>query len=317
MARMIVDDDIDYAAYERMTDAKIKVRPASIYADELIRHFAPRVRGERRPRMTSTKLGGCLEFRPGETTCWAGYNGHRKSMIAGQVSLDLCSQRERTLIASFEMQPRASLGRMAQQAFGVARPMDHQLRSFADWTDERLWLFDHMGRITPAQVLAVTRYFADELDGQHVFIDSMMMVCGSEDHMDEQKQFMTDLVRVGQETGIHVHLIAHCRKPLDESKPPTKYDLRGSAAISDQAHNVCMVWANKAKKAAVEAANGMNVDEKWLEQPDALVCVEKQRNGDYEGKLKLWWDAASFRFTDSRTQEIEPYPIGDMAEEFA
>ncbi len=75
---------------------------------------------------------------------------------------------------------------------------------------------------------------------------------------------------------MHVHLIAHGRKPIDESKPPTKYDLRGSAAISDQAHNVCMVWA-KAKKAAVEAAGGRNVEDKWLEQPGAVVSVEKQR----------------------------------------
>jgi twinkle protein len=100
------------------------------------------------------------------------------------------------------------------------------------------------------------RYFSEELHGTQVVVDSMMMVCESEESLDEQKQFTTDLVRVAQETGLHVHLVAHCKKPLDESKPPTKYDIRGSSAISDQVQNIVMVWANKAKKAAIEAANG-------------------------------------------------------------
>ena len=64
------------------------------------------------------------------------------------------------------------------------------------------------------------RYFAEELGGSHVVIDSMMMVCASEEHLDEQKQFVTDLVRLSQETGLHVHLVTHCRKPQggDESR---------------------------------------------------------------------------------------------------
>jgi twinkle protein len=309
VARVIDHDDIDWAAYEAVTELKVKVRPASIFADELVAHFAPRPSGFRRPRMTSTKLRTCLEFRPEEVTVWFGYNGSRKSMLAGQVQLDLCAMGERTLIASPEMQPRATLGRMARQAFGCACPSERQLRLFSDWTDGRLWLFDHMGRITPAKMLAVIRHFAGELQGGHVVVDSMMMVCESEESLDEQKQFATDLVRVAQETGVHVHLVAHCKKPLDEGKPPTKYDLRGSAAISDQAHNLVSVWANRGKKAALEANP---TDEKFLEQPDALVTVEKQRNGSFEGRLKLWWDEASFRFTDERTTPIEPYRLEEL-----
>lgn len=309
MARVIDADTIDWRVYERDTDAKTRVRPASIFADELVAQFAPRpAKGSRRARMISTKLRTAVDFRPGETTVWAGYNGHRKSMFAGQVALDLCCLAEPTLIASFEMQPAVTLARAARQCFACAQPSERQLRMFSDWTDRRLWLFDHMGRVEPARLLAVLRYFGEELRGRHAFVDSMMMVCASEDELDQQKQFMTDLVRLAQETDLHVHLIAHCRKPQggDESKPPTKYDLRGSAAISDQAHNVITVWANKAKKAILEANPN---DEKAIDQPDAAVTVEKQRNGAFEGRLKLWWDEASFRFTDERTTPLEPYPV--------
>ena len=100
----------------------------------------------------------------------------------------------------------------------------------------------------------------------------MMMVCASEESLDEQKQFTTDLVRVAQETGLHLHVIAHCRKPPsgDESKPPSKYDLRGSAAISDQAHNVITVWADKEKKARLEQDPN---DMAWLAKPAAASRI--------------------------------------------
>lgn len=303
----VIDDAMDFSTYEMQTEASVKVRKASDFADDLKAEFRPRDTA-RKPEMFSTKLRGDLEFRDGEVTCWAGYNGHRKSMFTGQVALDLCVQRERVLLASFEMQPARTLARMARQAYATHMLATPTVEAFSRWTDGRLWVFDHMGRIDPRLCLAVCNYFAQELRGSQVFIDSMMMVCASEESMDEQKQFMTDLVRLAQETGLHIHLIAHCRKPQNgEDRPPTKYDLRGSAAISDQAHNVITVWANKAKKAALEKNS---FDQQALEEPDALVTVEKQRNGSWEGRVKLWFHPESLRFMDDRTSPVEPYHIG-------
>lgn len=310
MAGMI-PDDIDFAAYERSTECRAKVRAASAFADDLAAAFAERPSAKRDPEMFSTKLRGALPFRPGEVTAWAGYNGHRKSMFTGQVALDLCVQRQRTLIVSLEMSPTRTLARMVRQASGLAIPLRHQVEAFSRWTDGRLWMFDHMGRITPALCMALMRYFATELHGQQVLVDSMMMVCASEEHLDEQKQFVTDLVRVAEETQLHVHLVTHCRKPqAGEDKPPTKYDLRGSAAISDQCHNVVTVWANKPKAQKVQSNMA---DETDMAQPDALVTVEKQRNGAFEGRVKLWFHEPSMRFTDERATPAEPYVLGGMA----
>lgn len=309
MARLIEPDSLDWETYERQTEAAAKVRPASAYLHDLEQQFAPRDKHSRRPRMSSTKLRNCIEFRPGEVSVWAGYNGHRKSLVTSQTMLDLCSQGERTLAMSFEMLPAVTLARMARQAWATSTPNGRQRSAFLRWSDDRLWILDHMGKFSPSKSLAVMRYFADELQGCHVFLDSMMMVCESEESFDEQKALIADLVRVAQETAMHVHLIAHCRKPSDdESKPPSKYHVRGSSSITDLSHNVLTVWANKAKKLEIEA-KGAQIDEKWLEQPDAVLSVEKQRNGAYEGKLKLWFDEASFRFTDERTTPIEPYVI--------
>jgi twinkle protein len=313
MAQLLRPDSIDFAAYEAATAASHKVRHAAEFLDDVRDEFRDREPGQRHPAMTSTKAGRFIEFRPGEVTAWSGFNGHRKSMFTSQVALDLCSAEQRTLIASLEMNPGKTLARMARQAAGTGRPDDRWLSAFSAWTRDRLWLFDHLGRVSPDLMIGLCRYFAEELSGRQVFIDSMMMVCASEDHLDEQKQFVTDLCRVAQETGLHVHLVTHARKPQSgsEERPPSKYDIRGSAAISDQVANVVTVWQDKRKKSELER-NPMA--EEWLVKPDALVTVEKQRNGDWEGRMQMWFHGPSLRFCDDRQSPVEPYQLARSLE---
>lgn len=308
----VIPDTIDFAAYARQTDAAAKVKPARTFAADLLATFGPPDKLPKAPEMFSTKLRGGIAFRPGEVTAWFGFNGHKKSMFTGQLALDLCVQRQRVLMMSMEMLPAQTLARMARQAIASDRPAAPSLEHFARWTDGRLWLFDHIGRLTPDQCMAVVRYFAQELRGAHVFIDSLMMVCRSEEHVDEQKQFATDAVRVAQELGVHIHVIAHARKPAsgDESKPPSKYDLRGSAAIVDQFPNIVSLWWNKPKQEALEKNPHDGAEH---EKPDFRACVEKQRNGAWEGSVRLWFDQASLRFHDSRSH-IEPYVLRSEGE---
>ncbi len=302
----LIPDNIDFSAYEAMTQFKATVRKASSFFDRLVKTFPKPGEVSPHPSMFSTKLRDRLRFPPGGTTAWAGYSGHRKSTFTGQVALDLAVQGERVLLVSLEMLPEMTLHRMARQAAGKARPDDWQLERFNRWSDDRLWLFDHRGRITPEHSAAVLRYFAEEHRGTQAIIDSMMMVCTSEEHLDEQKQFATDVVRIAQESGLHVHVVAHCRKPASgaEDKPPTKHDLRGSASITDQLDNVVTIWANKPKirKLELGATEG-----ELLNDPDSAVTVEKARNGPWEGRCKLWFDQASLRHVDDATSRVEPY----------
>lgn len=306
MAAVISEGDIDFAAYERETNVRAKVRKASVFADELKARYAIREQSSSGdPTVSSTKLRGRIEFRPGEVTVWAGYNGHRKSMFTGQVALDLMDAGQRVLIASLEMQPERTLERMGRQATAQRWPNDRLVDQFLRWSDNKLWLYDHYGHVTPSQCLAVCRYFAEELKGQHVFIDSMMKIVQTEDTMDESKRFVTDLCQLAHDSGLHVHLIAHCRKPSGaEDRPPSKYDIRGTSAISDQCSNVILVWQNKSKKEALERDPQ---DREAKLKPDALVIVDKQRNGEWEGKAQLWFDDATMRFCDDALGRVEPY----------
>jgi len=301
---MIERDSFDWHAYAKATEPALKVRKASAFAEDLERAFVRRKPGEYGPHMSSTKLGTDLEFRAGEVTVWAGYNDHKKSMLTGQVALDLCCQDQRTLVASLEMPPAATLARMAKQALASQWPDIGQQADFMRWSDKRLWLFDHVGRITPALCIAVLRYFADELRGQQVFVDSVMKVCQSEESLDEQKLLMSDLCDVAKETGLHVHLVAHCRKPQsgDDSKPPSRYDIRGSSAVADLAHNIVTVWANRAKAEAIRK----DPNDPAANKPDMIITVAKQRNSRFEGSVSGWFDEATLRIVNDRTSPVEP-----------
>lgn len=292
----VIPDTLDLERYiQAPSDLRIKVRAASSYLDELKASFERQEAGHRDPVMSSTKLRDVIEFRPGELTVWAGFNGHRKSTFAGQVALDLMAQDQRILVASFEMRPVDTIKRMARQALVTRSPEPYEIEDFSKWTEGRGWIFDHVGEITPERCLAVCRYFAEELQGRHVFIDSMMMVVASEDHLDGQKKFVTSLVRLAIETGVHVHLIAHCKKPQgagNEGRAPTKYDIKGTSAISDQASNVITLWSDKTGQ---------------TDSGDFVAAVEKQRNGAWEGRATLWFDSPSMRFTDSNKYAVKAY----------
>lgn len=310
MAQVIYEDEIDFAQYERETDAKQKVKPASQWVQELIDRINNPIK-EPRAVMPWRKTHGMVAFRPGEVTVWGGANGNGKSLVTGQVALSLIAQDHKVCIASFEMKPSKTLERMGRQysgfnaddpAFAGSTAAKMELikvyEEFKEWTDGRLWLYDQQGTVTATQVAAVVRYCAKEKGITHFFIDSLMKCVASEDDYNGQKMFVDELTAIARDHGIHIHLVHHIRKPSDENHKPSKYDYKGTGAITDQVDNVISVWRNKAKEKKRE--EGKAADEK---EPDALLICDKQRNGEWEGSIGLWFDRQSMQYVGNAGDE--------------
>ena len=310
MAEMILADDIDFSIYERESDASQKVKPASIWVKELIERIKAPVK-QKRAVMPWRKTHLQIQFRPGEVTVWGGANGQGKSLVTGQVALSLCSQDEKVCIASFEMKPMKTLERMARQwsAFNVNDPAfagnEEAMRQFldlygqfSDWTDGKLWLYDQQGTVTAKQVCAVVRYCAKEKGITHFVIDSLMKCVAGEDDYNGQKQFVDELCAIARDHNIHIHVVHHVKKPPDESHKPGKYDFKGTGAITDQVDNVIAVWRNKVKEKKREA--GVPVADS---EPDALLICDKQRNGEWEGNIGLWFDRVSMQYVGNHGDE--------------
>jgi twinkle protein len=292
----LVKDNIDFAQYMKDTESH-NVRSASNWIDATVALFHPKGDAPRAPTMLWEKTKEKIAFRPGEVTLWAGINGHGKSMFTSQVALDLTYQAERVMIASFEMQPPRTMHRMTRQAWGARLPDENEIKVFGQWTDERLWIYDHVGAVEWRKVIAVMRYALREFGVKQFFIDSLMKCVKGDDDYNGQKDFVAELCAFAQANGAHVHLIHHVRKGESEHKAPGKFDVKGAGAITDQVDNVIIVWKSKE---AIEKNNG---------DPTCVLLVEKQRNGEYEGKLGFWFDSESQQYMESFGAQPAMYGI--------
>jgi hypothetical protein len=85
-----------------------------------------------------------------------------------------------------------------------------------------------------------------------------------------QKSFMDRLVTFAQTYNVHIHLVAHSKKPNDrkgEAIIPRRYDVSGSADITNLAFNVIVVWRNRAKQDKLEEIFQELTDAWLVEQP--------------------------------------------------
>ena len=203
---------VDFKAYlEGREEAEQAIRPA----DEFIQALHDKVLGR------SNDVGATLPWafthdkfrlRPGEVTLWFGQNGHKKSMSTGFVAVNLMAQGHKIAIASLEMSPAATLGRMMPQAHGKHCHATQQADEFIMWCENRLWIYDKRGTVKQDSVIGAIYYCAEQLGVTHFFVDSLMKCVKGEDDYNGQKGFVDSLCAAATETKIHVHLIHHSKK---------------------------------------------------------------------------------------------------------
>ena len=297
----VIDDRIDFDAYLNGGDENAKVRPASEYAEDVIARMYQTDAASVGCRLPWSKTEELFRIRPGEVTLWPGINGHGKSMVVGQVMTSLMRQSQRVCIASMEMKPVATMTRICRQACGTNLPSERYIRDFHTWTDGKLWIYDQHGTVNADRMLAVLHYAAKELGVTQFVIDSLMKCGIAEDDYNGQKRFIDRLCAAAKDTNCHIHLIAHSRKSQDELTAPGKMDVKGSGSITDQVDNVLTVWRNKKKEIAIEAGKAKPED---MDAPDALLICDKQRHGEWEGRIALWFDKPSFRYKGSSREPV-------------
>lgn len=290
---VLMDDDIDFDKYLKATDTAEKVKSVRDFIAPVMHILSPK---EESPK--SIKLpfrDAWFYFNPGEVTIWAGYNGAGKSAIQGQVIAEFASKGDKSCIASMEMKPARTLARICKQRSEKKEVSFEEVTQILTSLHETLWAYDQQGSVDKKRIIAVIKHCAEKLKCKHIAIDSLMKcIRGTEDY-DGQKDFVNELTVVARDLNIHIHLVAHLKKPLDGSnKIPTRYDIKGAAEISDLADNVIIVWRNEKKEALRDS--GKPVDDKA--DSDSILIIDKVRNGDWQGRVPLWFDRSSMKFYD-------------------
>lgn len=287
----LIPDNIDLSDYMEPEQSHA-VRPANYFTDKALDILAGRnvAKGLALPW---SKAADKFAFRPGELTVWTGYKAHGKSMLLSQVLLFAMTKGERVLVVSPEFRPEGILARKIRQASANPHPPEAFGRRFLDWASSgRLWLLDNQGSLIPDTVTGVIRYAIDQFAVTHVLVDSLMKCGIAPDDYNRQKKLVDDLQTIAHQTGVHLHLVAHARKGESDDKPARLHDVKGTSELCDMAENVLSVWKNKRKLDAQSQGSTKHNDE-----PDALLTIDSQRNGDgWTGSIKLWFHPASFQF---------------------
>jgi twinkle protein len=269
-----------------------ELKQASGYLDQVLAAFYPAHEREEGVRTPWHSVGDNLLFRPGELSILAGINGHGKSQIAGHMLLEAVRQEYRCCVASMEFQAYRWLKRLTKQACAEDIPSPQKIRDAHEWYRDRLWVFDVVGNTKAARILEVFRY-ARRRYGITFFIIDNLAKCGiAEDDYRAQKDFIDTLTDFAKASQCHVMLLHHMRKSQDEKFHSGKMDIKGTGAITDMADTVMTIWRNKGREERIRQGELAEVER----EAGARLSIEKQRNGDSEPKIDLWFDLNSYQY---------------------
>lgn len=282
-------DDIDFIEFAASQESQF-FTDLSADRDGIVQRFASGVEVVGDP-LPWEKTHDTFRLRPGEVTLWAGINGHGKSLVLSHVIANLLVSTTVTL-ASMEMSIQATGHRILRQMCATARPTESIIHETIDWTsDNRLWVYDQLDTVASDRILGMAIYAMKELNCRHVVIDSLMKCgIGPEDY-EKQQRFVDRLCWAAKTYGGHIHLVHHVRKGQSEDQAPNKFDVKGAGGITDLVDNVIIVHRNKGKERRLE--RNEPVDDL---EPDTRLLVEKQRHGEWEGGIALYFDGNSHQY---------------------
>lgn len=283
------------------------LRRASQFTDAVIALLHPGEGVHIGYRTPYRKLDGKLLFRPGEVTLWSGASGAGKSQILSDCAIEWVQQGSVICLSSLEMSGAQSLKRMCKQASGLATPSKICIGETLVWLDQGLLVYELVGKASAAALIEVFTYARAKYGCDQFIIDSLMRLGVASDDYTGQEKAMFQLVDWTVANRVHLHLVAHARKGDRSSGAPETEDVKGAMEIGANAFNILTIWRNRALEDEIgelraKIERGAN-DEKLrteleakLKEPGVILNVAKQRNGDYEGKVGLWFNQGTYRY---------------------
>lgn len=258
------------------------------------------------------KLEGKLFFRPGDVTLWTGSSGSGKSQIISDCVPHWIIEGSRVCLASFEMPPAQTLRRMVKQAGNVDRPTQRFLADVLEYLDNGLLLYEKVGKSGIAPLLEIFDYARAKYGCDQFVIDSLMRLGIAADDYAGQEKAVFQLVDWTLQHNVHTHLVAHARKAEKGAGAPETEDVKGASEIANNAANILAVWRNRRHEEELSLAPNEAIKNQLNEKPGVILNVAKQRHGDFEGKVGLWFDHTTYRYQSSHDRSLwngRKYPI--------
>jgi twinkle protein len=289
----------------------------STFADDVTGLFWPQDGDHVGYRTPYGKLGDKLLFRPAELTIWTGASGAGKSQVLSDCTVDWIYQGARVCLSSLEMRPQQLLKRMVKQALATDRPAEPAIREALIWLDQGLILYTLTGKAKMDQLLDVFDYCRAKYGCDQFVIDSLMRLGIAGDDYNGQEGAIYRIVDWAIARSVHVHLVAHSRKGEKGQGAPETEDIKGAMEIGANAFNIVTVWRNRKLEEKIKAAETEQEKAEIDGKPPVLLNVAKQRNGDFEGKIGLWFNAETYQYASSHDRTNRVYAVRERLDESA
>ncbi len=280
------------------------LRRASDYKDQVIGLFWPEPEKHLGYTVPYPKLKDKLHFRPAELTLWSGASGAGKSQLLSDCIPHWIAQKSRLCLASLEMKGEQSLRRLTKQTGGLEQPTKETIERILHFLDEGLILYEHVGKSSVDTLLEVFDYCRARYGCDQFIIDSLMRLGIASDDYARQEQAVYKMVDWAVLNSVHIHLVAHARKSgLDKDIPSTE-DIKGASEIGANAFNIITIWRNRPLEDKIFAASLAQEKADLAKRPGVIMNIAKQRSGDFEGKIGLWFDPQTYRYRCSFEQSF-------------
>lgn len=303
---MMIGRDVDLDSYADSDEAAF-IKPASDYREAVWAH-RNREPAQKGGLLPWSKTHGEVQIPKGCLTLWAGKRGQGKSLVTNHVLLNFINRGEKVVIAPTEMMIEDTLERMENQALAVSEPTKEYQAKFYEWCQDRLWLYDEPEGVSPARrMIGLCRYAINELNVDHVLIDSLMMVKfearSSFDKNEGQIKFARALAGIAKSTGKNIHLVTHFKK--SDGGRNDADQIKGAGDLPDLATNVFFISGNQKKQDEANKPAHMQRPD-VMEEPDIWLKVEKQRKGPSGGNFALWLHPKSLQILSSKSAPVRP-----------
>jgi twinkle protein len=290
-----------------------ELRNAGDYVDAVIQRFHPLDKKANGFYAPWASLMGRFHFEYGATTIVAGFSGHGKTELCGQITLDAARQGVKACVASFEFMADKWLQRTVRQALRNADPPPSLIRHGMAWIGESMWIIDTRDNrgLNADKLISIWEYAYRRYGIKLFVMDNFQKLNIPDDDLAEQKRVINLFTAFAVRTQSHVIVVHHFRKNSeDDHQKGNKLHLKGASALGDMVDNIWIVMRNRRKEEAMQSPDFLKMPDeeqkKIRSAADTWFKNEKFRNGDEEPMLALYFDKPGHIWTESPN---EPAPV--------
>jgi twinkle protein len=226
-----------------------------------------------------------LSFRKHEMTLWFGYTFAGKSTAVQQQVAFLASRGKTTCVASFEQQPELTFAQIltAYSAYPNL-PFTDEFDPAYEHLSKLVFMYKSMRKANTEHLINTFTHAHKRYGVDNFVVDNVMTM--NVDRGDNSAQAdAADLLRMFvSRHPVHLHVVAHPRKPSEDNTAPASISaIRGASEWGDIPQNIITVWRDMKKSeqmgemAASKEYTNADIREYFKTTPCAKIITKKQR----------------------------------------